>query len=123
MLQTLSLNNSSAVVTAFALKSVKDSSVAYMAPSSSIAAPLTLTVDVQSKDITSTASDRITVRAQLVKKDAVTGQPVAVNVSTQIVLPRNTIFTDAERKDMLSFVQNYLAMAGAWDSLCDGIIP
>lgn len=122
MLQSLSINNSSAVATTFALKSVKDSSVAYMAPTSSIASPLTLTVDVQSKDVTSTASDRITVRAQLVKRDAA-GQPVAVNVSTQIVLPRNTIFTAAEQKDMLSFVQNYLNQAGAWDSLCDGIIP
>lgn len=123
MLQTLSLNDSAAVATSFVMKSVNGQSVVYMAPTSSSTEPKTLTVDVVNKDLNSSASDRVTVRAQIVMRDTVTGVPVAANFSAQLVLPRNTVMTDKLRKDCYSFVMNYLAISGAFDSLADGIIP
>lgn len=123
MLQTISLNDSAAVATVFNLKSVAGQSVAYMAPTSSIAEPKTLTVDVISKDLNSSASDRINVRSQIVVRDPVTGTPVAANVSIQIVLPRNTAVSDKLRKDCFSFASGYLSDTARWDSICDGVIP
>lgn len=123
MLQTLSLNDSTAVATVFNLKSVQGQSAIYMAPTSSISEPKTLSVDVVSKDLNSTASDRVTVRAQVVVRDPITGSPIAANFSAQLVLPRNTTVSDKLRKDSYAFVMAYLAAAGNWDSLADGIIP
>lgn len=123
MLQTLSLNSSSAVATVFNLKSVSGQNAVYMAPTSSISEPKTIEIGVVSKDLNSPAADRVSVRAQIVVRDPVTGKPIAANFSAQLVLPRNSAMSDALRKDCYSFVMNYLAAAGTWDSLADGIIP
>lgn len=118
---TFDVNNVAAEAITFILTSQDKKSVAYMAPTSSLAEPIRSGVSVDLRPNGSKGSDRVTLDFShtVINSQAL---PVTGRVSVMFVVPRDTAVTSAHMLDLVSFVTSRLTAPNV-ALLLDGIAP
>lgn len=131
MTTTWSLIGSNGSTTDFQLQGNTSTEAAYVASTiGSAAEPVVMRVTNETKPLTSNGSDRHRITVQRVKRDTTTNVAHICSATVVWTVPRAGVFTDAELKDVWSWLANMMSTtsSGTWvprnaDGLIDNILP
>lgn len=122
MANTITVKKSDNTDVVFNLKSLTGSKAVFWAPAlGSPTEPFQLEIELVNKDLTSTASDRAIIRTSRFRKNA-QGKPVATNVSTSVVTPRDTAITDTDVADCEAITRNLVGNAAVFAAIKEGLL-